>query len=293
MVENIRYFANSANNTFNNYANQAKNYVNSNKYVQDAKQLTKQVDKNFDEIEQVYKKIFIKPSKPQMGGLEFHLRKKEALKLQSSITDYVLENNSSVQNSITLKPIEITLTGVFGENVIKTPRPKNVTKFLQSKLNPLSDFIPQLSVKAQQYLNKVNNSLEKVDNIVQKIGTGLDWLTNLTKNVEPKQKKACLEIMTMWMSRQILTIQTDFIVLKNMVIQSVDFSQNEETTGKSECTISFKQLNFANTIITQSSAPVRQTMLDNTDKGKTPGSRVSQLLTGSRKFTASLFYGNS
>ena len=292
-MDSIKNYTSSLGNTFNQYSNQAKNYVYNNKYTQKAKEITKSANRDFQELEETYKKIFIKSNKPQMGGLEFHIRKKEALKLQSSITDYVLENNSSVQNAITLKPIEITLTGVFGENVIKAPRTKNTTKFLQSKLNPIAMFSPDLSVQAQQYLNKVNNTLEKVDDIIQKIGSGLDYLTNLTKNVEPKQKKACLQLMTMWMSRQIITIQTDFIVLKNMVIQSVDFSQGEETTDKSECTISFKQLTFTDTIAVQSSAPVRQTMLDNINKGKTPGKTKSQLVIGINKFNTSLLNRNS
>lgn len=258
-----------------------KNYNYNYKFNQTVNEISNEVKENFSKIEEQYKKIFITSNSPQINGFEFDIRKKETLKLQSSITDYVLENNSSVQNAITLKPLEITLTGVFGENVIKQPKVKQLEKTLQSKLNPLAMFNSNMTVQAQQYLNKFNAIAEQVENVVDTIGSAIDYVKNLTKTLTSKQQQAYMNLMTMWITRQSLTIQTDFYTADNMYIQSVDFSQGEETTGKSECTISFKQLTFTEIKAQKVTTRQRQKMLHDVNKGKTPGKSV--LLKGTQK----------
>lgn len=261
------------------------------KYNQSVEKIASSTNENLNDINEAWQRVFIeipddftfttidatKQGYGKISGLEFDIRKREAVKLQSAITDYVLENNSSIQSAITLKPIEISLTGVFGENVIKAPKINKVSKALQSRLNPLAMFVPDLTVQAQQYLNKFNSIVEKIDDVVNTIGSGIDYIQNLAEQAKSKQEKAFYILRILWMTRQLITIKTDFCVLENMAIQSVDFSQGEETRGKSECTISLKQLTFGEIKREKLSEERRKKQLEEANKGKTQG-RDSKLV---------------
>lgn len=231
------------------------------------------IDNSYNDFKDVYDKLFIDTDIEGIGGLQFDIRKEESLKLEASITDYVLENNVNIQSNITINPIELTFTGLFGENVIEKPKITKFSQFIQDKLNPLAMFNNDLVQQAQEYIRKANEMVDKVNNIVDKVGGGIDYLKNLTSQTENKQEKACQILMMMWRTRQIVSIRSDFCKLDNMAISRINFSQGNETTGYSQATITLKQLTFANIKKKKKSANKREKQLQNVNKGKTQGKK--------------------
>lgn len=228
----------------------------------------KSVNSEFDKLKKAYDEIFITDIEG-IDGFTFNIRKTESLKLSSEATDYVIENNTKVQNHITQKPITITLTGEIGENVINASRPAKALKVLQSKLTPLTGILPPLTIKAQEYLLQMNKVVEKIDDTIKKTGDIFEYINNFTGETEdsknkiqdseelnllnklipiatPNQKKAYKILFTMWRSRNLLTVSSDFASLDNCVITDINFTQGENTKYKSEIAITLKQLTFSN-----------------------------------------------
>lgn len=263
------------------------------KYSKNIKEVWEEADSQFNDIKDAWDKIFITPDKADLGidaTFEFHIKKSESIKLQSTISDYVSEGNENIQSNITLQPLEFTITGSIGENFIKAPRINKLSKAIQQRLNPLGVFNSNLTTQAQQYLNKLDNVVEKIDNVIDKIGGAFDYVNNFTKNVELNQNKTFLMLMTLWKSKKLLTVKSDFYTADNMVIQSIDFSQGEDTRDKSECSITLKQMTFA-TIKTKKVSSAMAKKLNNTNKGKTEGKDSSILAKSGKQFLSNLFKG--
>lgn len=224
------------------------NFDYKNKYRGAIENINTTASQIYKEASDIWEQIMVSSTVDQINNFTFHLRKSESVKLQSQITDYVLESNRTVQNHIILQPLMITLTGVVGEKVKKASKKNIATKWAQDKLNPISAFNSDLTTKAQQYINMLDDLVEKVDNVFNTINSITDYLLNLTKTLDPKQLEAFTSLLGMWQSREVISLNTDFCSLNNMVIQSVDFTQGEETNMMSEVSITLKQLTFAETI---------------------------------------------
>lgn len=249
------------------------------KYNKTIKQTWEEASSQYDDVKEAWDKIYITPDKTDLGldaTFEFSIRKSESIRLQSTISDYVSEGNENIQSNITLQPLEFTITGSIGENVIKAPRLSKVSKVLQERLNPLALFNANMTTQAQQYLNKFNDVLENIDNVIDKVGSAFDYVNNFTKNIELNQNKTFLMLMTLWKSRSLLTVKSDFYTANNMAIQSIDFTQGEETRDKSECSITLKQMTFT-TIKTKRVSGTMAKKLNDTKKGKTEGKDASIL----------------
>lgn len=258
------------------FVNTIKNYNYKQKYDATAGQVVNAVGGPYYKFKQIFDKLFIESDIEGIGNITFDLEKKESLKLQSTITDYTLENQEPTQNHIVLKPIEITFTGCFSENTIKAPKKTKINQVLQSKLNPLATFTPNLTIQAQQYLNKLDTLAQKVNNIVDKIGTGIEYIYNLTKTLPTQQAKQCMNLMTLWKSRTSVVVKTKFITLENMVIQDVSIEGPEETRDKIDVVVTLKQITFTNVKTVKKTAKLRSNQTNTVDKGKTQGKVVSQ-----------------
>lgn len=205
----------------------------------------KSVNSEFDKLKKAYDEIFI-TDVDEINGFTFNIRKTESLKLSSEATDYVIENNTKVQNHITQKPITITLTGEIGEVFIKTPKQIKDIKVLPSKLTPLTGILPPLTIKAQEYLLQMNKVVEKIDDTIKKTDSLFEYINNFTKTAISEQNKAFEKLFTVWKANQLLKIKTEFCSLDNCVITDINFTQGENTKYKSEIAITLKQLTFSN-----------------------------------------------
>lgn len=234
----------------------------------------KKVNSEYDKLKEANDSIFI-TDVDGISGLTLDITNDEKVRLQSSITDYVLENGSVVQNNITLQPINIELRGFIGELVVKKPRRVKETNFIQSRLNKLTGILPELSTQAQQYLNTFNDTVEKIDEYNTKISNTFDLVnSSFTKDLKSNQKKQFNILFDFWKSKTILSVKTSWMDFENIVIESVEVGQTD-TLYKTEISIKLKQLSFAE-LKTAKKREGRNNIQASevVDKGKTKGKSI-------------------
>lgn len=242
------------------------------------------VGNKYSEIKDWYEKVILEPVGNQIysddgESLELSITKQQSLSLQSAITDYTTENNSNIQTNISIKPITITLNGLLGENVVKAKNVNKAQKILQSKLNPIDNFINGYQTsKVQEYLNKAQDLQNKIDNIIDKVGVGIGYISNLLKDTSNlKQKEITRKIILLWGTRTLLNIQTDFITLTDMAIEDVKIEQTEESKDYISVSITFKQINYATVKTEKRQSKTAQNRQAISNNGKTQGKIKSQL----------------
>lgn len=237
--------------------------TNTQKLVSNTKDLLQRASINFDKINDIYSDFWLSPIGEQISdengnSIRFSIKRTEALELKSNITNYTTESSlfkddryiDNLQTNISLQPIVLTLTGYIGENVIEKPRVNKVNKVLQSKLNPLNNFINGYQTnKVQEYLNKMQELQEKVDTVINKVGSAIGYLQNLTNtNMSLNQKKVVSELYNLWASKTLVNANTDFCFYKNMAIESLNIRQEEQSSDFITVDMTLKQITIAQTV---------------------------------------------
>lgn len=216
---------------------------------------------------------------PEKIGSEvyvFDTRGDEEVTLESDITDNYVEDNTSVQDHIGLKPETITLTGYVGEltnkpaEELKDIQDANVRPIIES-FNP---FAPQITASAQYVLNRA----EEAFNIYKKMDRTLPRLEDALNRVPvppqvTNQQKVFATFEELWRLRRTVTVYTPFMVMQNMAIQSVHAKQSEDSAYISDFTVTFKKIRKAESIrvysdeVKQKSAKAAMSMAKQKDKG--------------------------
>lgn len=216
---------------------------------------------------------------PEKIGSEvyvFDTRGDEEVTLESDITDNYVEDNTSVQDHIGLKPETITLTGYVGElnnkpaEELKDIQDANVRPLIES-FNP---FAPQITASAQYVLNRA----EEAFNIYKKMDRTLPRLEDALNRVPvppqvTNQQKVFATFEELWRLRRTVTVYTPFMVMQNMAIQSVHAKQGENSAYISDFTVTFKKIRKAESIrvysdeVKQKSAKAAMSMAKQKDKG--------------------------
>lgn len=224
---------------------------NVNKFRNSYKDILGNVSNFYDDVKEQYEKLLIVPTGNQIytvrESIELDIRKDENLKLTSKITDYTTENNKNLQSNISLAPIEITLTGIVGEKVYKKENKNKIQKFLEEKLIPLDNFTKSWNnVKLNEFLRKTQEIQNKVDKYINKVGDGIGYIKNIFNFNElgSRQKTIVSQLFSLWGTRTLVNLQTDFIVLENMAIQDIDISNTEISKDFINVSISFKQITY-------------------------------------------------
>lgn len=194
-------------------------------------------------------------------ALLFHYEGEQTATFTSDITDHYIENNTSVQDQIALKPVIITTQGFIGDlnDVPPIQALATIQQALQSSLTVLSAYTPALSVTA---LNAYNEALflyqtaatvanSAVSTWSALSGTGGESVITGTsldaqKN-QSKQQSYFQQFFGYWANRTLFTVQTPWAVFQNMAIQSVRAIQEADTNVITDFEVTFKQMNFAST----------------------------------------------
>ena len=187
----------------------------------------------------------------------FDVIKSHRIQLQSQITDYWLENNTAVQDTINVAPILITLSGMVGEVVFTPPTsfidtlanklnnrfPSNSGFTLTQKLGVISSIIPsvdnytQLAKNAISYTESAFNRYKKLYETVKSFKNGT------ASNIKSKQQQIYESFEKFQLNRTSLIVNTPYGVFENMFIQNVTMEQTDTNTV-SNVTVTLKQLSF-------------------------------------------------
>lgn len=197
----------------------------------------------------------------------FHYEGEQTVTLESDITDHYVEDNSAIQDNITVKPELITTHGFIGELNNVVPLVPAVAQQAFDKLVALSAYTPALSVSAllaynlavqaaQAVIDTANNAVSAWNTVGGAIGAPtLGGQTTAIANtefaaVQNLQQQAFQMFYGYWRNRTLFTVQTPWAIFPNVAIKSLRAIQNADTAVITDFEVSFKVIRFASTITT-------------------------------------------
>lgn len=169
--------------------------------------------------------------------------------LESDVTDHFVENNTTIQDQIALKPEVITVQGFVGELNDILPKALQPLKEIADKLTVVSGYIPSLSVTALNILNTAAQAYA-VANLVNDAASSA-WDTIISgsaADIQTKQQIAFNKFYAFWQNRQLFSVSTPWNAFGNMVIKSLRAVQDADTRMITNFEITFKKMRFAQTV---------------------------------------------
>lgn len=214
-------------------------------------------------------------------ALIFHYEGEQTSKFESDITDHFVENNSAIQDQVSLKPIEITTHGFIGELNDVPPAALAILQAATTKLTNISGYLPTLSVTAllaynaafgayQIAANAVNSVVSTWGSVTGGINGGQSVVGPNGIQTQPNQNKQQTmyqQFFGYWNNRTLFNVQTPWAVFSNMVIKSLIAIQDDKTNMVTDFNITFKQLRFASTQLSGFDSSVTQTRLSAQSSG--------------------------
>ena len=156
----------------------------------------------------------VAPEEVESDVYIFDTRSDESVDLQSDITDNWVEDNTTRQDHIALKPIQFTLSGYVGELTNKLPPEfSELQKYdIPAKTSALSPFAPQLTTQAQYTFNRVEE-LYKIYDKANQTASRLDqWFRDGETLPVPitatKQAQIFAKFYELWATRQLVSVYT-------------------------------------------------------------------------------------
>lgn len=204
----------------------------------------------------------------------FDTRGEEEVGLESEITDNWVEDNTTTQDHIGLKPRTITLSGYVGELTNKVKPEEKLVARADSMLSGVSAFLPELTTSAQYVMNRAR----EVYGIYEKANRTVDRLEDFLEGIPvpeevSNQQKVYGKFEEIWANRRLVTVYTPFGAFNNMAIQSLNARQDEDTSFISSFSVTFKQIRKVETIMSyqnvqkQRSGRAAMTLAEQKDKG--------------------------
>lgn len=191
------------------------------------------------------------PNLVGVSGFIFDIISTEEVFLDADITDHYIEDNTSIQDQIALRPEKFILSGYVGELT------NNVQSGFLSILTTVQSFgtIPGFG---PSFSNQATKTYAKFSEVASKVGNVINQAQNIfslfsgISTTATKQQKVFQYFYNLWLTRQLCEIETPYGILKNMAIESVRSKQDENTRLMSDFAVTFKAIRFANTKVTTS-----------------------------------------
>jgi len=209
-------------------------------------------------------------TEPQQPALLFNYEGEQSVTLTSDITDHFIEDNSAIQDQISLKPELITTHGFIGELNDVAPAGLLALQTTANKLVAIGAYEPQISetaalayaaafaayqlasslaTSAVSAWSTVNGGVNGQQTVINGSTTQSD-INNQTNSVQNKQQIYFSQFYGYWKNRTLFTVQTPWAVFQDMAIQSLRAIQNAETNVITDFEITFKLMRFASTQVT-------------------------------------------
>lgn len=194
-------------------------------------------------------KAFLKPQAiAGISGEVFDLPESESLSLKASITDHYVEDNTAMQDHISIAPKTITLTGKIAELTMTKDALQKYAEQIITKLAAIGIMSAGMSESAQRLLAQYTRTTDAVKQALNQFKDASSIFFDVS--AKNKQQQYYEKISGMFYSRLICTVETPWATLENMVIESVNFEQDESTKDWTSVTVSLKQVQFARTNVT-------------------------------------------
>jgi len=202
----------------------------------------------------------------QPPALLFNYEGEQSILLESDITDHYVEDNSSRQDQIALKPEVVQTQGFIGELNNVPPPGLGLLKTITDRLTVLTAFAPGLTTTAQNVYNQASAGYALAKNIQNTAVSAWSSIKNtaLDSNGQSviganglavaesqnRQQTAFQQFYGYWAARTLFTVQTPWCVIEDMAIQRVRPVQDAEATDFTTFEVTFKRIRTAKTQLT-------------------------------------------
>lgn len=205
---------------------------------------------------------------PQLPpAILFNYEGEQTVTLESDITDHYIEDNTAIQDQISVKPEMITTHGYIGELNDIPPRALQTVRQISNAFGIVSAYVPGLSITAQLAYanafqiyqvgqNALNAGISTWSSLNGQGGeavVGSNGISNTFLPTQSKQQIAFQQFYGYWRNRILFTIQTPWAVFQNAAIKSLRAIQDAETEMITDFEVTFKVIRTAQTV----SVPVR------------------------------------
>lgn len=184
-----------------------------------------------------------------ISGFIFDVLDDESISLDSDITDHYVEDNYSIQDHISLRPVQFTLKGYVAELNDIFPKNNSVYPVIVSRLVDIAEFLPRFAAQAEQVYNKKLSNSERVQTAFSLASNTYSFVRQFTTD-QNNQQKAYNFFHALWVSRILCTVETPWGIFTDMAIQNVRVNQEGRTNLISDFSLTFKQIRTTSTVIT-------------------------------------------
>jgi hypothetical protein len=186
-----------------------------------------------------------------VGGFVFDIEGDANINLTNDITDHWLEDNSAVQDHAANKPKRVVLRNYIGELVYNPNNsPGNKLAKLAQKLTTISGFLPQLAAAAVQAKGVLDSVATGNLSFPQALGSAANiWglIKNVAGVIPNRQQQGYMYFKALRDNKTIVSLQTPFEFVSNMMVESVVAFQAEESKYISTFTVTLKEIRTVST----------------------------------------------
>lgn len=185
-----------------------------------------------------------------LAGFAFDVEAESTTRLHAEVTDHYVEDNTVINDHMAIRPSEITFKSYVGELVyLEESKAENFIQDAIQKLTILSPLLPEISDSAKIIQNKYRNM--NVMSLGEITGDTLNQFRDiyaLVKNLNPaneKQRQAYLYFKALMEAKTIMSYQSPFEFMTDMVITDVLAVQSADSKYIADFSITMKKIRFA------------------------------------------------
>lgn len=217
---------------------------------------TNQTSLNFTEITNAINSYVVSPlANLGIGGFVFTQARETSVSLQSEITNHFVENNSTIQNNIGLKPVTLQLSGYIAEKSFKKTTETQLQKGVKI-VTTVASFAPLLTQGARQakqiWQSGKANKNGVLDFLKGNVNNGVDIFNTFRTLLIPltEQAKAYNYFYALWQAKQLVALETPYRFFSKMAILNVSMVQGEKSKSISEVSITLQEIRTAEVLTT-------------------------------------------
>jgi len=251
-------------------------------YTEEATKFISDAYKNdFVKISEVYNQYVVSPLNAfGLGGFVFDVEGSTTINQKQNITKNYVEDNSVIQDNISVEPRRLRLKRYVGE-LIYDGAGDSLFERIQNGIKILTlidGLLPTFTDTVKQLKSIIENGSEADLSDYLNVGTNL-W--SLVKDLDPtatRQQKAYLYLIALAERKILVSVQTPFEYLTNMGIEDVIAIQDERTKFITDFEIVLQKIRTAETILVQQKYADRsaQQVQQAISKGKVIGNSVDR-----------------
>lgn len=192
----------------------------------------------------------VRPDNPPagIGGFIFDITGEETMDLTADITDHYVEDNTAIQDQISLKPEKFTVRGLVAELVLVTPTP-TVQSPLINALPFFAPLFPVFTIGSEQLQVLVTLGQQAQTRAIVDTQSLYNYFNgNVGSLSQTKQSKVFSYFYQLWKGRQLCSVETPWGIMNSMAIESITPTQGADSKYRTDFALTFKKIRFAKTV---------------------------------------------